>query len=174
MKAFNRIFLLVITAILAVFIGTNVWILTDKGESGRPYRVEISRLVQEMEEGSVPDISSCTYVTAVSEYGDDFYTSESDYVIHEINGSLYRFDYKINQNDKTSVLIRMNLVLGVMAALMFSVMLCIKDMTKQFFTKFSFLLSTFVIVLIGRYYVTNYSLAKVMDQKHIKNFLLIV
>ena len=126
MKAFNRIFLLVITAILAVFIGTNVWILTDNGESGRPYRVEIIRLVRDMEEGRTPDLSSCIYVTGVKEYGENFYTSDSDYVIQEINGTLYRFDYQRNLNDRTSVMIAINLVVGIMAALMLSMMLYIR------------------------------------------------
>lgn len=92
MKAFNRISALVIMVILAVFIGANVLLLMDHGDSGRPYRVEISRLVREMENGGTPDLSACAYVSAVTEYGEDFYNSDSDYVIHEIGGELYRFD----------------------------------------------------------------------------------
>ena len=90
MKAFNRIFAVAITIIIAVFIIANVILFTDHKESGRPYLVEISRLVREMEKGSleIPDLSDCAYVTGVSGFTDvdDFYEPDSDYVIREIGG----------------------------------------------------------------------------------------
>ena len=48
MKAFNRIFAVVIAVIVAVFAVANVILLTDSTDSGRPYRVEISRLAHEI------------------------------------------------------------------------------------------------------------------------------
>lgn len=39
---------------------------------GRPYLVEVSRLVNEIENGNAYDISDCKYVTGVSEYAEDF------------------------------------------------------------------------------------------------------
>lgn len=65
----------------------------SNSNSGRPYLVEVSRLVNEIENGNAYDISDCKYVTGVSEYGEGFYNSHSDYVIRKINGELYRFDY---------------------------------------------------------------------------------
>lgn len=135
MKAFNRITALVIMVILAVFIGANVLLLMDHGDSGRPYRVEISRLVREMENGGTPDLSACAYVSAVVEYGEDFYNSDSDYVIHEIGGELYRFDYRTGGDDRTGLIVTVNTILGIMAATILVVMLYIRFKILQPFEK---------------------------------------
>ncbi len=127
MKAFNRIFAVGVAVIVAVFAAANAILLTDSTNNGRPYRVEISRLVREIENGTVPDISACEYVTAVTEYGERFYESDSDHVIREINGKLYRFDYKIDGgSDKTELVITVNVILGVMAVVIIAVMLYIR------------------------------------------------
>lgn len=135
MKAFNRISALVIMVILAVFIGANVLLLMDHGDSGRPYRVEISRLVREMENGGTPDLSACAYVSAVVEYGEDFYNSDSDYVIHEIGGELFRFDYRTGGDDRTGLIVTVNTILGIMAATILVVMLYIRFKILQPFEK---------------------------------------
>ena len=131
MKAFNRIAAIVIAAIIAVFISANVILLSDNSESGRPYRVEINRIVTEIEKNSleITDLGDCEYVTGVLRYEDaaDFYNTDSDYVIREINGKLYRIDYKASSNeDSTKNIITVNVILGVMAILIISVMLYIK------------------------------------------------
>lgn len=126
MKAFNRIFCVVVVLIIAVFAAANLAMRAD--DSGRPYLVEVSRLVSEIERGGVPDTSSCVYVTAVTEYGDDgkFYNSRSDYVIREINGELYRFDYSMDSDSGKSDMAAANIFLGIMAFLIIGVMLYIK------------------------------------------------
>lgn len=127
MKAFNRISVVVAAVIIAVFAAANAILLSDRDDDGRPYRVEINRLVHEMKNGSAPDISGCEYVTSVTEYGDDFYSSDSDHIIREINGALYRFDYKTdNVADKTEMILTVNVILGVMAAVIIVVMLYIR------------------------------------------------
>lgn len=118
---------LIFIVIIAVFICANRILLIDNGDIGRPYRVEISRLAQEIENGEVLDVSSCEYVISVTAYGEDFYSSESDYVIREINGELYRFDYRTdNKNSKKSLILTVNLLLGAMSSVIFSVMLYIR------------------------------------------------
>lgn len=129
MKAFNRIFAVVIVVIIAVFAVANVILLTDNTDSGRPYLVEISRLVNEIEKESfeIKDLANCEYVTGVNKYGEDFYNSQSDYVIREINGELYRFDYKSDSNtDKANTALTVNLILGVMSAVIIAVMLYVR------------------------------------------------
>ena len=127
MKAFNRIFAAVMAVIAAVFAAANVILLTDRSDDSRPYRVEISRLAQEIENGSIPDLSACGYVTSVTAYGEGFYNSDSDNVIREINGVLYRFDYISDSGtDKTELIITVNVLLGVMAAVIVAVMLYIR------------------------------------------------
>lgn len=129
MKAFNRIFWAVTVAILLLFATANAILLIDRNDDGRPYRVEISKLVHKIEtDGSeMIDLADCKYVTGIEPYNENFYHSDSDYVIHEINGELYRFDYKTDSDiHKTGPIITVNVILGVMALLILSVMLYIR------------------------------------------------
>ena len=129
MKAFNRIFALVITVIILIFIGSNILLLTkDTADTGRPYRVEISRLKQDIEKNGLKeiDLSECEYVTGIEKYSDNFYNSESDYVICEINGELYRFDYKTSQMSNTKNILLINIILGIMSVVIICVMIYIR------------------------------------------------
>ena len=129
MKAFHRIFAIVITVILVLFAVANVVLLTENKNSGRPYRVEINRLARKIEASSfeITDLAHCEYVTGVEKYDENFYNSDSDYVIREINGELYRFDYTSDGNtDKATLLIKVNVVLGIMTVLILTVLLYIR------------------------------------------------
>lgn len=81
MKAFNRILLVATAAVILLFAVVNMFLAADKTDSGRPYRVEISRLVREMEANGSADISECVYVTNIERYGEKFFSTDSDYVI---------------------------------------------------------------------------------------------
>ena len=130
MKAFNKIFAAVLVIVIAFFVSANVILLTDSGESGRPYRVEISRLVSEIEKDSleITDLANCEYVTGVVRFEDvdNFYNCESDYVVREINGELYRFDYTTEADNNTKMIITVNVILGIMSAVIIGVMTYIK------------------------------------------------
>lgn len=130
MKAFNKIFAAIIAIIILIFIGTNLTLVFyDNDESGRPYRIEINRIALEIEQNGFDsaDISDYKYVTHIEKYGTDFYDTDSDYVICEINGELYRFDYNAENNtDKINMIAAVNLILLVMAILIFAVMFYIK------------------------------------------------
>lgn len=127
MKAFNRIFAAVIAVLVVLFVAANIILAADVPGGGRPYRVEINRLALQIEEYSYADISDCEYVTNIERYGENFYSTESDYVVREINGELYRFDYKTEVgSDMTRLAFTVNVILGVMAVLIISVMLYVK------------------------------------------------
>ena len=127
MKAFNRIFSAVTVAIILFFTVVNMILAADKTDGSRQYRVEISRLVHEIETNGSADISECVYVTNIERYGEKFYSTDSDYVICEINGELYRFDYNTNgYSEKTQLTGIVNAVLVVMAILIITVLLYIK------------------------------------------------
>ncbi len=128
MKAFNRIFAVVIAVIILLFAAANLILLSYDNESGRPYRVEISRLVREIESVGLEntDFENCKYVTGVERYSESFYNTDSDYVIREINGELYRLDYKTDGIDNTRQFITVNAVLGAMTAVITAVMLYIR------------------------------------------------
>lgn len=127
MKAFNRIFTVVAVAVILLSAVVNVIFAADKTKDGRLYRVEISRLAREIEAKGSADISECEYVTNIEGYGKGFYSADSDYVIREINGELYRFDYRANgYSNKAHLAGMVNAVLGIMAILFIAVMLYIK------------------------------------------------
>ena len=127
MKAFNRIFSVVAAAVILLFAVVNIILAADKTDGGRLYRVEISRLVREIEANGSADISECEYVTNIERYGEKFYSTDSDYVICEIIGELYRFDYRANgYSNKAHLVGIVNAVLGTMAILFIAVMLYIK------------------------------------------------
>ena len=127
MKAFNRFFSAVTVAIILLFAVVNMILAADKTDGSRQYRVEISRLAREIEANGSADISECVYVTNIERYGEKFYSTDSDYVIYEINGELYRFDYSANgYSNKAHFVGIVNAVLGVIAILFIAVMLYIK------------------------------------------------
>ena len=127
MKAFNRIFSAVTVTIVLLFAIVNMIFAADKTDGSRQYRVEISRLAREIEANGSADISECVYVTNIERYGEKFYSTDSDYVIYEINGELYRFDYSANgYSNKAHFVGIVNAVLGVIAILFTTVMLYIK------------------------------------------------
>lgn len=129
MKAFNRIFATVMVVIVFMVAIANLIMLSDTVDSGRPYLVEVSRLARAMEDGSfeAKALAECEYVTGIYEYGEDFYTSHSDYVIREINGKLYRFDYKADSGEKKSEMILIvNVMLGIMALVILTVLLYVR------------------------------------------------
>ena len=128
MKAFNRISVIVSIAIILLFAVSNIILISGDKDSGRPYLVEVSRLSGEIEKsGNIPDLNGLKYVTAVVKQGDDFYTSHSDYVIREIKGELYRFDYTADNSVKQrGFIITVNIILGIMALLIIAVMIFIR------------------------------------------------
>ena len=130
MKAFNKIFVAVIAMIILIFAVFNLlFASSDNTDSGRPYRVEINRLVFEIEQSGFDsvDMSGCEYVTHIEKYRAKFYDSDSDYTIREINGVLYRFDYTTDmESDKSSVMLMVNIILGILSAMIIGVLIFIR------------------------------------------------
>lgn len=133
MKAFNRIFATIIIMLSVLLIAANIILSADDSggrfDGGRSYRVEINRLARKIEADGFENIdpSDCEYVTNIEKQDEDFFDTDSDYAIREINGVLYRFDYRADRNvGKTRLIVTINVILGVMAVLVISVMLYIK------------------------------------------------
>ena len=126
MKAFNKIFAAVILILAVLWVAANIILSADGSGGGRPYRVEINRLALQIEEYGYADVSECQYVINIERYGENFYSPESDYTVREINGVLYRFDYTAEDGGGTRLLPTVNIILGVMAVLIISVMVYVK------------------------------------------------
>ncbi len=127
MKAFRKVFASAFLCIVIIFIGTNLLLKNmNNVESGRPYRVEINRIALQIEENGFQsvDLSECRYVNHIEVFGEDFYNSDSDYVICEIDGSLYRFDYDAKNNmENKKIRIAVNGILAVMSAAVFVILI---------------------------------------------------
>lgn len=126
-----------ITALL--FLGTviavNIGLHAEKEQIDRPHMVEIAGLVERMAaEGSaspdgtgtgiIPEQNGCRYVTAVrlcEKESDLVAVGTGDYCIREVNGHLYRFEYRSGSN-QTKVTIMVNIALVGIGVLLFGVL----------------------------------------------------
>lgn len=121
MKSFHKLFTALLVFLALLILAANLLLLqANRSPEGRPYRVEISRLCGQLEEQGFAhiDLSGMEYVTDVvclSSDPEGFYAADSDYLIRQVNGELYRFDYTAGPSEQGSVLLTMNLVLGIMA-----------------------------------------------------------
>lgn len=132
MKSFNRIFAAVILGIMLIFTLSNIYLQSNGDSSGRPYRVEINRIAEEIRQNGFEniDLLDYEYVTGIerSDGSDSFFDGgSSDYAVREINVEIYRFDYIIDPSKSDSaIIIRVNIILAVMSALILAVMFFIK------------------------------------------------
>lgn len=133
MKSFRKLFTAALVLLLLLIIAANLLMLhAGEGTEGRPYRVEISRLAKQIEEGSFTDVdlTGMEYVTNVVCYDENpqnFYAAESDYLVREIGGKLYRFDYVASEANPKSYLLPMNLALLAVSLLVLGILLYVRQ-----------------------------------------------
>ena len=65
-------------------------VLNYEKQKGKPYLVEVSRLVREIENNNFKqsDLEKCDHIINITKEEDNFYNSNYDYVIRKINGNL--------------------------------------------------------------------------------------
>lgn len=130
MKSFNKIFLAAAVLILILFAAANLFIYgLTFNEGGRPYRVEAERLAFEIEKNGFEsiDITEYKYISGAEKFGEGFYETDSDCIIKEINGSLYRFDYRAeNTDNRSGLLLAVNIVLLSASAFITGVLIFVK------------------------------------------------
>ena len=131
MKRFNRLFVEIIILFAVIMIGINVYLTSMfRNENGREYRVEINRLQKEIETNGIESIDidkySCvTKITMMKKDMDQKLFLEgdlSDYVIKNINGVYYRFDYQIRLYDEYRAV---RLLVNISAIIMVAVVLIV-------------------------------------------------
>ena len=93
-----------------------------KQDAGRQYRVDISRAVMNLKQGEAEDAVTAKYssITRISEF-DPGEKTNSDYTVEEVNGKLYRFEYR--ERADLRPLIFMNI--GLAIAILFTVIVLI-------------------------------------------------
>ena len=128
MKNFDKILAVLVLIVAVLFAGTNaVFSLTEK-DSGKPYRVEINRLYRQLENGEVPDLSNCRYVVGIEKYDGsrDFFDSGNSYMIREIDGTIYRFDYLPGTGHTWQTRLLLNLSILIPSVILLAVMLYLR------------------------------------------------
>lgn len=134
MKSFNILFAAISVLILTVFAGANLFMSGLKEAAGRAYRVDIERaagvLAKDGEE--MPDLEDYPSLLAVVKAEGNPDTAfleggDADYVIREINGELYRFDYqKTDGGYKNKMIAGANICMGMMALVLLSALLFVR------------------------------------------------
>ena len=99
MKSYNKIIAFILLIIVLMFAVVNVIELKSTDITGIK-NVEINRVVYEISEtGKVPDTDKYSTITGVyTQNDDDFFLSKNEYVIREIDDTLYRIEYRENAN----------------------------------------------------------------------------
>lgn len=97
-KSYWKLTAFVIAALALLLTGSNLLLRHTDRDSGRnrPYRVEAERIALRIENGEAYDLDDYPSITHVELIADaDGYRSDSDYLVKEIGGRLYRFDYTL-------------------------------------------------------------------------------
>ena len=122
--------LIALCAVMAVlvFAGVNLFIGSLEGTPDKSYRVEVNRVRQQLEAGEDIDLSDYEQIRAVTRYDsqDSFFKPDTEYVIAEADGQLYRIDYEQNMASKKNLYITVNTALGLLTAVLFSVLFYIR------------------------------------------------
>lgn len=130
MKKFDRLIISVSVMMLLTVVIVNFFISGTEINDSNHYRVEINRIEQEITDGN--EINADNYDTILGIYQYDpnkkFYNSENEYVIREINGTLYRIEYddKISDNN-LKLKLTVNISLGILLLLVVSILLYIRN-----------------------------------------------
>lgn len=116
MKSFIKLAVAVIAVLAVIFTGANIILHNEnEGDAGRPYRVEAERIAAKIENGEEYFLDDYRYIKNIEIQENGFGGGDSDYLVKEIGGKLYRFDYSY-QADNTSAITSFNICFGVTAA----------------------------------------------------------
>lgn len=128
MKSFNKVIALAFVFIILTFAVVNI-ITRLSEDSASVLNVEINRVVREIEEsGNMPDTDKYSTIVGIYEQSesDDFFVSDNEYVIREVDGELYRIEYFEETEDKGGMLY-VNIMLSVVSLFVLLVLFYIRQ-----------------------------------------------
>lgn len=134
MKEYNILVSATVAILLIIFAGANLFLAGIDKPEGREYRVQIERAANEIAKKGSGGVQLADYPAIIkiekAESPDDvaFLTGgNDDYIIREINGVLYRFDYQqTDKGYKNQILLCVNICLGIMAFILICTLLFIR------------------------------------------------
>lgn len=129
MKGFNRIITAAVIIMAAFIVVLDAVMLKSEKLSQPLYKVEVSRIERELSQGAQVSAGDYPHITGIYSYdgSPDFYSSDGEYLIREINGQLWRIDYTDSEphsSGRTFVL--MNVFLAAFAAAVIGILLYIR------------------------------------------------
>lgn len=127
MKSFNKIIAIAVAIIILMFAFVNL-VPEFSQKRTSMLKVEINRIVREIDEsGNIPDADNYSTVSGIyKQSGDDnFYVSDNEYVIREIDGALYRIEY-LEQTDNNNIAVYINIALAVVSLVVLIVLFYIR------------------------------------------------
>ena len=128
MKSFNKVIVVALAVIVLVFATINIFPRFLKDEVS-VLNVEINRVVREIEEsGKVPDTDKYSTISGIYKQSgnEDFFVSDNEYVIREIDGTLYRIEY-LEQTKNKGEMLYINIALGVISLFVLLVLFYIRQ-----------------------------------------------
>lgn len=137
MKSFYKLYAVILTGLALIFIAANLFLIRiEKSDSGRPYRVEALRIANEIEQNGLESIQLANYhyIINIEVYHEDApmlslleNSMDNDYLIQQINGTLYRFDYRTPSNEQqNNVIIAVNIALILMSLVILAILAYIR------------------------------------------------
>ncbi|HNZ98026.1 hypothetical protein [Ruminococcus sp.] len=129
MKGFNRIIAAALIIMAAVIVILDAVMLKSEKLAQPLYKVEVSRIERELSQGTKVSAADYPHITGIYSYdgSPDFYSSDSEYLIREINGQLWRIEYTDSESpDSRRTLILMNVFLLLFAAAVIGILLYIR------------------------------------------------
>lgn len=137
MKAFDRVIIVTLLIFALIFAGVNAALARAGNVTGRQYRVEAARAAEQIATGGADSVDMHAYpsliaIVPIDGGADGLEGGSADYLIKEINGQLYRFDYRTAApgSGRSAV----NIALGITAAAVLAVLLYIRvRIIKPFF-----------------------------------------
>ena len=96
MKSYDKMILLAALIFIAILFSVNLIFPKDTSDGGGLFKVETNRIAQEIAAGN--EINLNNYRTVAGVYEDES-ASDAPYVMREIDGRLYRIEYKTKHNN---------------------------------------------------------------------------
>ena len=136
MSKFRRNSIIVLIAELILTAVFNIVLFVNKADTNnRQYRVDINRIQLALDEGKEVNADDYPSIIKIVTY-DENYKTNNDYAVITSNGKQYSVEYKIDNNDNTTVIF-MNVGLGTMLLLTAGVLLYIDIKVLKPFNKLS-------------------------------------
>lgn len=130
MGKFNKLIVFISLAMALLIVAINAVILSSQKDYTPLYKVELNRIEQELSNGN--DVSADNYdniiSVTISDGSPQFYSSANEYVIREINGTIYRIEYSDKaEGNKSALLILLNASAAALFLMVLTILLFIRQ-----------------------------------------------